>query len=524
MQTQNAHLIPQPPELLPGLPNALIDLQTEAGVALVQGEWRYSDTTIEPVDFVLVGDDLGPSGAPDRTYDVLPHAQGVDFDDSAWRALLPHETQLRLSTGRVCFNWYRLRVTLPQQVGGFDITGATVVFEVAIDDYAEIWVNGALPLVLGQTGGQVASGFNTPNRVILTDNAQPGMTFTLAVFGINGPISASPQNYIWMRTATLDFYAAERVRAAWEAPLTVVRADADLDSVVPADARLEKVAGGFVFTEGPVWSQKGGYLLFSSPNTNVIYRWSPVGKLEVFRSKSGYTGADIGRYTQPGSNGLTFSPDGLLTLCQHGNRRVIRVNPHGDTTVMADQYQGKRLNSPNDLVYRSDGTLYFTDPPFGLPGVFDDPDKELPFSGVFYVKDGTVNLVTDALSGPNGLAFSPDEKYLYVGDWDMQHKAVMRYPVNPDGSVGEGELFYDMTAAEGADAIDGVKVDTAGNLYICGPGGLWIVSPEAKHLGLLKLPEDPHNIAWGEADGRTLYITALTSVYRIRLNIPGVRP
>jgi gluconolactonase len=519
----NAYNIPGPPELLPGLPDAVIDLQTEAGVLLVKGQWRYSDTRVEEIDFVEVGPDLAPSGAPNRTYDVLPHAENIDFDDSGWDALPPADTERRLSTGRVCFSWYRIKVTIPEKVGDFDPTGSTVVFEVAIDDYTEVWVNGKLPLVLGQTGGQVVGGFNAPNRVILGKDVQPGDTFQIAVFGINGPISTSPKNYIWMRTATLDFYAAERAKAAWNMPFEIVKTQAALDDIIPAGASLEKVAGNFVFTEGPVWANPG-YLLFSSPNTNVIYRWSPNGKVEVFRAKSGYSGFNIGTYTQPGSNGLTFDPNGLLTICQHGNRRIIRVNPHGDISVMADGYIGKRLNSPNDLVYRSDGTLYFTDPPFGLPGFFDDPNKELPFSGVFWVKDGDIALVTDELAGPNGIAFSPDEKYLYVGNWDMQKKVVMRYEVNADGSVGSGEVFYDMTDAAGENAIDGIKVDVAGNLYVCGPDGIWILSAKGKQLGLLRLPEDPHNLAWGDDDGRTLYITAMTSLYRIRLNIPGIRP
>jgi gluconolactonase len=213
-------------------------------------------------------------------------------------------------------------------------------------------------------------------------------------------------------------------------------------------------------------------------------------------------------------------------MCQHGNRRILRVEPHGDTTVLADSYEGRRLNSPNDLVYRSDGTLYFTDPPFGLPAVFDDPDKELPFSGVFGVtRAREVFLVTDELEGPNGLAFSPDERYLYVGNWDPERKVVMRYALEPNGRrVGQGEVLYDMTGAPGEDAIDGLKVDRDGNLYVCGPGGVWVLSPSGEQLALLRVPEDPHNLAWGDDDARTLYITALTSVYRIRLKVPGIRP
>jgi gluconolactonase len=515
----SAARLPGPPELLPGRPDAVVDLQTEKGVALVTGEWRYADCTVEEIDFVEVGaanDPLGPGETPNRTFDVLPHAEARHFDDSGWRVLGPEETMLRLANGRVCFNWYRIEVTIPERFADFDPTGSTVVFEVAIDDYAEIWVNGELPLVLGMTGGHVVGGFNAPNRVVLTRDARPGERFQLAVFGINGPVSASPRNYIWMRTATLDFYSAERGSAAWDAELEVDIAGSDLDAIVPSDARLERVAGGFEFTEGPVWTRDGA-LLFSSPNTNVIYRWSPAGIVTVFRAKSGYSGVDIGRYHQPGSNGLTFDPDGRLTICQHGNRRVVRVNPHGDITVLADRYDGKRLNSPNDLVYRSDGALYFTDPPFGLP---DPNEGELGFSGVFSVRDGEVVLVTDELEGPNGIALSPDERYLYVGNWALDRKIVWRLDI----ASGRGEVFFDMTDAPGEDAIDGLKVDREGNLYVCGPGGIWVLSREGEHLGTLKLPENPHNLAWGDEDRRTLYVTALTSVYRIRLAVPGIRP
>jgi len=511
----SAARVPGPPELLPGRPDAIVDLQADNGAALVGGRWRYSDARVEEIDFVALAgpgtpDPLGPGDAPKRTYDIVPHAQAIDYDDSDWEPLAPADTLRRLSSGRVCFNWYRIEVTIPERVGAFDPTGSTVVFEVAIDDYAEVWVNGQLPLALGLTGGQVVAGFNAPNRVLLTRDARPGERFQLAVFGINGPISASPPNYIWMRTATLDFYAPERASAAEPVAVNVQRHDPRLDDLVPSDARLERVAGGFDFTEGPVWSPDGA-LLFSSPNTNAIYRLDPdAGRVTVFRSKSGYAGVDIGRHVQPGSNGLTFSPEGLLTICQHGNRRVIHVNPHGDITVLADRYAGKRLNSPNDLVYASDGTLYFTDPPFGLP---DESERELAFSGVYRVRGGEIALVTAELKGPNGVALSPDERHLYVGDWDPDHKAIMRYEL----ATGRGELLCDLTGEPGEDAIDGIKVDRDGNLYACGPGGIWVVSPQGEKLGLIELPEDPHNLAWGDADGRTLYITALRSIYRMRL-------
>ncbi|HEX5614831.1 MAG TPA: SMP-30/gluconolactonase/LRE family protein [Acidimicrobiia bacterium] len=504
--------IPGPPQLLPGRPDAVVDLRTHEGAALVGAEWRYADATIDAVDFVAVGPDLGPSGAPTRTFDVAPHAEAPEFDDSRWRVLQPPELELRLGAGLVSANWYRTVVTIPDRVGDIDPTGATVVFEIVIDDYAEVWVDGALTKAIGDSGGNVASGFNAPNRVVLTTDARPGQSFQLAVFGINGPISSTPRNYIWVRSATLDFYDARRARVGEDAALEVRRFDPRLDSVVPRRTRLEMIATGFEFTEGPVWFD--GALLFSAPNTNTIYRWNPEGRVTVFRTKSGYSGVDIGRYHQPGSNGLAVDPEGRLAICQHGNRRVVRVNPHGDLTVLADSFEGKRLNSPNDLVFRSDGTLFFTDPPFGLPDVYEDPKRELPFSGVFRARDGDVRLVTDELVGPNGIAFSPDERILYVGDWDDEHKVVMRYRLDAAGDVVDSSVLADLTDARGVDAIDGIKVDRAGNLFVCGPGGVWVLAPDGARLGLLVLPEDPHNLAWGGPDGTTLFVTALSSVYR----------
>jgi gluconolactonase len=501
----------------------MVDLNTDAGVELVHGHWRYHDAEVTTVDFRSVGEDLGPSGPPNRTYDIIPHAEVPDFDDSGWEILPATELDSRRGTGKVCFNWYRIEVTIPEMVGKFDPTGSTVVFEVIVDDYAEVWVNGKMPRVVGQAGGTVVSGFNSPNRIILGREVSPGQRFQIAVFGINAPLSVSPDNYIWLRTATLDFYAAHRAQPAWDVPFEIDRRDSALDAVIPPDARLEQLTGGFGSTEGPVWV-RDGYLLFSSPNTNTIYRWAPDGTVNVFRAKSGYNGFDIGEFPQPGSSGLTFDRSDRLTICQHGHRRIIRVESRSKITVLADCYQGQRLNSPYDLVYRSDGSLYFTDPPFGLPQNFDDPRRELPYSGVFRSLEGQITLLTRELAAPSGIAFSPDEQFLYIGNWEPQKKVVMRYPMNEDGTVAPGEVFYDMTWATGENAVAGLKVDQAGNLYVCGPGGVWILSSEGQVLGMIKGPEIQHNLAWGDQDGRTLFMTAMTGVYRMRLKIPGVRP
>ena len=512
-----------------GRPDAVVDLASREGVQVVNGQWRYHDVRIVDADSRTVGPDLKPSGAPSKTYDYAPHAGAADFDDSQWEAIDATTLDQRRSTAKVCFNWYRINITIPERIANLETAGSTVALEIVIDDYAEVWVDGKMPRVLGQPGGPVIKGFNAPNRLIIARHVKPGERIQLAVFGINGPISYSPQNFIWIKSATLDFYKSPKV-AIDDTPAQVIRKDPALDEIVPRDAKIEKLAGGFLFTEGPIWVPRtedtDGYLLFSDPNNNLIYRWTQDGQLSIFMTKSGYRGVDIGEYGQPGSNGLTLDKQGRLTINQHGNRRVVRMEKNGQLTVLADRYEGKRLNSPNDLVYKSDGALYFTDPPFGLPKFFDDPRKELPYSGVFRVSpDGKiVQLLTNELSGPNGLAFSPDEKYFYVDNWDEKKKIIMRYEVNPRGTLSNGKVFFDMTSAEGEDALDGMKIDQKGNLYVSGPSGLWIISPEGKHLGTIVGPEHPHNFAWGDDDGKTLYLCAKTGLYRIRLNIPGTRP
>jgi gluconolactonase len=507
----------------PAVPNAVVDLRTVEGVQLLKGQWRFADAEIIEIDHRNPGPDKKPSGGPNRTHDISPHAGGIDFDDSAWPTLDPNSLEDRRTTGKLAFCWYRVNVTIPERVGTFSTAGSTVYLEIVADDYAEVWVDGKLPLALGQSGGALVRGWNAPNRVLLTNDAKPGQCIQLAVFVANGPLSEPPSNYIWIRSATLDFFEPGRDVRFEHVPTRIERRDPAIDEIVPQNAVIEKLAEGFVFTEGPVWvadqkSVSSGHLLFSDPNKNVIHRFTPAtGEVAIFRTKSGYAGVNIGEYRQPGSNGLTVDAEGRLTICEHGNRRVSRLEKNGTLTVMADRYDGKRLNSPNDLVYRSDGALYFTDPPFGLPNVYDDSRKELPYFGVFCLYNGALKLVSTALKGPNGIAFSPDEKFLYIANWDEQNKIIMRYDVQPDGELTNGRVFFDMTAAPGEEALDGLKVDQRGNVFCSGPGGVWIISADGKHLGTIIGPELPANFAWGDSDYRTLYLAARTGLYRIRM-------
>jgi gluconolactonase len=518
-------------ELPVGRPAASIDLATDDGVRLVKGQWRYHDTKIIEVDFRGPGADRQPTGASVKTYDYEPHAGGVDFDDTKWDAIAANTLDQRRSTGRMCFNWYRINVTVPEHVGDFDPNGSTVVFETSVDDYAEIWVDGELTRSLGQQGGSVVGGWNTANRLVVGRNVKPGQKIQLAVFGMNGPISNPPTNFIYMRYAKLSFYRETPgpvAIAPAEVNVEVKSFDPAFDAIVGPNPKIYKLAEGFQFTEGPVWVRDGGYLLFSDPNANTIYKFKPstdnsAGELSVFKSPSGYWGSDVAAYGQPGSNGLTLDSQGRLTVDEHGSHRVRRMEKDGSFTTLADNYEGKRLNSPNDLVYRSDDTLFFTDPPFGLPKFFEDPRKELPYSGVFSIYRGKLQLISTDLKGPNGIAFSPDEKFLYVTNWDEKKKVIMRYEVRPDATLANGKVFFDMTSAPGEDALDGMKVDRTGNLYVSGPGGLWVISAEGKHLGTIIAPKHPHNLAWGD-DGKTLYLCARSGLYRMRLNTEGIRP
>jgi len=317
----------------------------------------------------------------------------------------------------------------------------------------------------------------------------------------------------------------------------IQRLDPALDQLVPAGAKLERVATGFLkWTEGPAWTREGS-LLFAVIPANRIMRWTPGKDAEVFMEPSGYTGSAPYGGPEPGSNGMTLDPDGRVSVAGHARRNVWRMetlDPHATITVLADSYQGKKLNSPNDLVYRSDGSLYFTDPPYGLPTQEDnDPLKELQVNGVYRIPNARqqkagaapdrdkLQLIIKDLPRPNGIAFSPDEKTLYIAD--SGKKVWMRYDVHADGSVGDGKLLLDASTDKAPGGPDGIRVDKDGNIYGSGPGGVWIISPEGKHLGTIKVPERVSNVAWGDADGKTLYITASTSLYRIKLSATGLR-
>jgi gluconolactonase len=303
---------------------------------------------------------------------------------------------------------------------------------------------------------------------------------------------------------------------------TIVRLDPGLDALVPAGARIEKLAGGFQFAEGPIWFSDGR-LWFSDVTGNVVRQWTPDGKVTEILRPGGYDKNDMPPGSFIGPNAMIPDKDGFVLLCQHGNHRIVRLGKDLKVTPVVETFEGKRLNSPNDLVYKSDGSLYFTDPPYGLIKQDEDPAKELKFNGVFRLSGGKLQVMVRDLTRPNGLAFSPDEKTFYVANSDEKRKIWMRYDVAADGTLKNGRVFFDVAAVAEDGNPDGMKVDRQGNLYCAGPGGVWVFSADGKHLGTIKPGEIPSNCAWGD-DGRSLYITARTGLYRIKLAAAGVKP
>jgi hypothetical protein len=356
--------------LLKRRPEAVIDLGTQQGINLVGGEWRYSDTKIIEVDFKAAGADGQPTGAPHKAYDFTPHAGGSDYDDSHWEVIDPTTLQNRRSAGRLAFNWYRIKITVPERIGRFDPSGSTIVFETSVDDYAEIWVDGEIPRAAGQSGASVIKGWNAVNRVVISRNVTPGQKIQLAIFGINGPISNPPTNYIYMRYAKLEFH---KIRSGpfpvvpHEVNVEVIRIDPAIDAIVPPNPKIFKLAEGFRFAEKALWVNSNGtsrgHLLLNDPKLKTIYKFVPDGELSVVKNEK--------------------------------------------------------------LFARENGV--------------DVADQE-------------------------------------------------------------------------------------GNRYVSGPDGIRILSAEGKHLGTIKAPKNAGSLAWGGADGKTLYITAGNTLYRMPLNIPGVRP
>jgi gluconolactonase len=297
----------------------------------------------------------------------------------------------------------------------------------------------------------------------------------------------------------------------------IVKLDSALDTIVPADAKLEKLADGFIYfegrpsLEGPVWDRNGGYLLFSYLSGHAIDKWTPAGKLSVFLDLDPDKTIERTLYL---SSGITLDSQGRPVYCTQRDRAVLRIEKNGNRTVLANQFEGKPLNSPNDLVYHSDGTLYFT-----APG---RPPAGSPYN-VFVLRNGELHGVATPLASPNGIALSADEQHLYVND--IGKKTVWRFELQPDDMPANGRIWVDMNSNnDPPGGPDGMKVDLNGNVYDSGPGGLWILSPEGKHLGTILTRTPISNLAWGDADGKSLYVTTHTALYRIRLNIEGKRP
>ena len=317
--------------------------------------------------------------------------------------------------------------------------------------------------------------------------------------------------------------AVHESRAA-EIPFHIDRLDPRFDQLVPKDAKLEKIADGFTWVEGPVWHKQGGYLLFSDIPANRVYKWKAGEGVTLYVKNSGYSGIAPFAGKEQGSNGLTFDAQGRLVLCRHGDRQIGRLEPNGTIVPLADQYDGHKINSPNDLVFKSNGDLYFTDPPFGLPKAFDDP-SQAPVQGVYRLsKDGTVTLLIHDIKAPNGIAFSPDEETLYVSDVDPRRAAWLAYDVKPDGTVANGRVFFDATRwrKDPFFGPDGFKVDRYGNIFGARPGGLSVIASDGTLLGTIETGQPTSNVAWGE-DGQTLFITGGSSVYRLRLTTSAAR-
>jgi len=318
--------------------------------------------------------------------------------------------------------------------------------------------------------------------------------------------------------------SAEEKTTDPETPDVVDRVDPAIDKLISKGATLEVLGEGYTWAEGPVWVASEQMVLFTDVPNNVVYKWKEGEGVSVFLKPSGYTGQQGDEQREPGANGLILDKEGHLLLCQHGDRRVARMDapissPVSQFTTLVDNFEGKRLNSPNDLILSSWGDIYFTDPPYGLTGLDDSPIKEISFNGVYRLKkSGELELVTDEMSKPNGIAMSPDEKTLYVANSDPKRSIWMSFPVNDDGSIGEGKVFFDATELTKANPgnPDGMKVDSQGNIFATGPGGVVVMNSEGKHLGTIMTGAPTANIAFGGSD-KVVFITSESRLLRMKL-------
>jgi gluconolactonase len=315
-------------------------------------------------------------------------------------------------------------------------------------------------------------------------------------------------------------------RTSYETVGRIVSPAPGLAALVPADARIEKLADGLTWSEGPVWIRDGKYLLLSDVPANKMYRWSEADGLSVFLEPSGFSGPDPAGFREPGSNGLIAGPGNSILLADHGNRAVAQLDlATKKKTFLATRFEGKRFNSPNDLVRASDGTIYFTDPPYGLEGINDSPLKELGWNGVYRLRpDGSVELLIRDMTFPNGIILSPDERTLYVANSDPDRAVIMAFALSGDGKIGEGRVFADLTALakSGLPGLpDGMAIDKKGNLFATGPGGVHVFTPAGEELGRIDTVTAIDNCAFC-VDGRTLFLASNNFLGKIRLSTIGL--
>jgi gluconolactonase len=472
-----------------GDPVAVVDLMDADAAESLAVAWRFVDAAIVEVDSNDPGPDLRPTGPAVRSHDVSPRPRAPGWDDAAWRGIEPPSLSARRGHGHFALGWFRTAITLPARIGDTEVEGTTVVFEIVADDYSEVWVDGRLSASPGDSGGGPVSGFNAPNRVVLTRSAEPGHTYDVAVLAMNAPLSVSPPNFLWVRSAVLDVYTP---LPPHEPAGRIERRDPALDAILADGARVERIATGFSGLAGMVWTDHA--LLFCDARANTIHRYDPVEeRIGIWRSHSGYAGGDVGRLDEPGARGLAVDERERVIIAERGNRRVVRMERSAAITVLAVRFEDRAFEGPRDVAIDARGALWFTDG-----------------SSVLRVDDaGSVTLASREPGPTNGLALSADGDVLFVA----LAGRVVRRPIARDGSVGASDVALDLGRA----AIEALVVDARGNLFVAGASSVTVASAEGRVLGVIALSEPAVGLAWGGDDGRTLFVAGRTSLYRVGL-------